>query len=97
MSADDNLAVIGHVSVPPSGQLEAGPGSRSITAFKAALVSGLTFGGSLAGIALMRFNALAWRGSQLLSAVALLAVAAGGAWYWRKVQVWLDVARDLRS
>jgi hypothetical protein len=61
------------------------------------MVSGLTFGTGLAGVALIRFNAFAWRGSQLLSAAILLAVAAGGAWYWRKAQVWLDALKDLHS
>jgi hypothetical protein len=97
MSADDNLGVIRLVSVPRTGQLDGGPGTRRVTAFKAALVSGLTFGSGLAGVAMMRFNAVAWRGSQLLGAAALLAVTAGGAWYWRRMQVWLDVTKDLHS
>ena len=92
MSAHDEPSVALPASTRPSGL-----NRRPITAFRAAMVSGLTFGTGLAGVALIRFHALAGRGSQLLSAAILLAVAAGGAWYWRKAQVWLDALKDLHS
>jgi hypothetical protein len=97
MSAHDEPSVTLPASTRPSGRSERAPDRRTITAFRAAVVSGLTFGTGLAGFGLIRFNAVAWRGSQLLSAAILLAVAAGGVWYWRKAQVWLDVLKDLHT
>lgn len=97
MSAADESSITRPASTRPPGRLEPARDRRTITAFRAAVVSGLTFGGGLAGIAAIRFNAIAWRGSQLLSAAVVLAVTAGGLWYWRKVQGWLDVMKDLHS
>ena len=91
MSALDEKSVTLPASTQPSGR------RRTITVFKAVMVGGLTFGTGFAGVAVFRFNALAWRGSQLLGAAILLAVAAGGVWYWRKAQIWLDVLKDLHT
>jgi hypothetical protein len=97
MSACDESSIPLPTSTGPCGRLERALGRRTITAFKAAMVGGLTFGTGFAGVAVFRFNALAWRGSQLLGAAILLAVAAGGVWYWRKAQIWLDALKDLHT